>query len=124
VGMERMLVRSGGSGIALAIVKGEDLGMVHADAGQIEQVIMNLVVNARDAMKGRGTLEIATANVDVEAAADGWLASMPRIAGPYVRLSVEDDGCGMDAETCERIFEPFFTTKPKGSGTGLGLSTC
>jgi len=109
-GVERMLLRSAGSGVAVTIARGEPLAMVHADGGQVEQVILNLVINARDAMNGRGTLVISTENVDLE--------------GPYVRLSVKDDGCGMDAEMRRKIFQPFFTTKPRGSGTGLGLSTC
>jgi len=98
-----------------------DLGRTRADAAQIEQVIMNLVVNSKDAMPNGGKIIIRTANVSL----DGELARECSYIqpGPYVMLAIEDNGHGMDKETQSRIFEPFFTTKEKGKGTGLGLST-
>jgi signal transduction histidine kinase/ActR/RegA family two-component response regulator len=107
--------------ISFTFKAGESLGRVKADPGQIEQVIMNLTVNACDAMPTGGKLIVETRNVSV----DEEMAKTrpPLLAGDYIRLSVEDTGHGMDAATKERIFEPFFTTKELGKGTGLGLAT-
>ena len=119
--MDTMLQRLIGADVGLVTLKNRRLGRVRADGGSLDQVIMNLVVNARDAMPRGGTLTIETANLVV----DEHLASQhPDLApGPYVMLSVSDTGVGMDRATQSRIFEPFFTTKEKGKGTGLGLST-
>jgi len=119
--MEKMLHRLIREDIELVIVQGEPLGQVRTDQGQIEQVIMNLVLNARDAMPQGGRLTLETSNVDL---GEAYAASHPEVApGPYVMLSVYDNGCGISQEVQTHIFEPFFTTKEKGKGTGLGLST-
>jgi CheY-like chemotaxis protein len=116
-----MLGRLTGEGVSLEMKLSPDLGCIRADQGQIEQVILNLVVNSRDAMTHGGSITIETANVDFNGdAADGYPAST---AGPYVMVRVADTGAGMDEETKKRMFEPFFTTKEKGKGTGLGLAT-
>jgi CheY-like chemotaxis protein len=108
--MIQMLRRLIGENIHLETILDPSLGRIKADAGQIEQVIVNLVVNSRDAMATGGLLRIETANVRAE-------------ASPMVMLSIVDNGCGMDHETRDQIFEPFFTTKDPAKGTGLGLAT-
>jgi nitrogen-specific signal transduction histidine kinase/ActR/RegA family two-component response regulator len=121
-GMQTMLQRLIGETINLVTVPEPALGRIKADPGQIEQVIMNLAVNARDAMPDGGRLLIRTANVQAgEAPALPGEATPP--AGPHVLLEVTDSGTGMDTATQAHLFEPFFTTKEPGKGTGLGLST-
>ena len=118
---QKMLQRLMGEDIDQKIVLDTALGKTKADPGQIVQVLMNLVVNARDAMPAGGKLTIETANINFE---DGtYFDGVAVPSGQYVMLSVGDTGTGMNAETRERIFEPFFTTKPEGKGTGLGLAT-
>ena len=119
--IERLLRPLIGENIELVTRLASDLGRTRADSEQVEQVIMNLVVNAKDAMPSGGRIAIQTANVNLD---DDWRREYSYIQpGPYVMLSVADNGQGMDKETQSRIFEPFFTTKEKGKGTGLGLST-
>ncbi len=114
-----MLRRLIGEEIDLVIREAPDLGRVHADPGQIEQVLLNLAVNARDAMPQGGQLAFETANLEVD---ERYMHSYPGVhPGPYVRLAVSDTGSGIDAVTQSRLFEPFFTTKGPGKGTGLGL---
>ncbi|HSK44208.1 MAG TPA: ATP-binding protein [Candidatus Binatia bacterium] len=117
----RMLGRLLGDHVALSNVLCHDLGTIKADPGQIEQVLMNLAVNARDAMPKGGKITFRTANVTID---EAYSRQHPYLKpGPYVMLSVGDTGVGMDDETRSRIFEPFFSTKVAGKGTGLGLST-
>ena len=121
-GMGSMLQRLIGEDIDLRIVADRELGPVKADPAQLEQVVMNLVVNARDAMPQGGRLTLETANVSVdESAPAGVAARVP--AGAYATLAVRDTGVGMFPDVQARIFEPFYTTKERGRGTGLGLST-
>ena len=121
VKMDKMLQRIIGVDIDLLLVCAPSLGRVRVDPGSIEQVVMNLVVNARDAMPTGGKLTMETANVMIdEESAREHLGTNP---GPHVMLAISDTGIGMDRATQARIFEPFFTTKEKGKGTGLGLST-
>jgi CheY-like chemotaxis protein len=119
--LEKMLRRILGEDVDFMQTHAPDIGLILADPGQIEQVLMNLVVNARDAMPEGGKLTIETANVVLDAEYAAIHATVE--PGPYVMLAVTDTGSGMNEQTRARIFEPFFTTKGKGKGTGLGLST-
>jgi two-component system, cell cycle sensor histidine kinase and response regulator CckA len=117
---EKMLSRLISENVEMVTVTAKNLGATRADPGQIEQVILNLVINARDAMPKGGTITLETANIELDDSyAQAHLGAVP---GSYVMLSVTDNGLGMDEETQAHIFEPFFTTKELGKGTGLGLS--
>jgi two-component system, cell cycle sensor histidine kinase and response regulator CckA len=120
-GFERMLRRLIGEHIELVTDTAGDLGCVRANPGQVEQVLMNLAINGRDAMPGGGRLTIETANVDLSQTYSRTHASV--VPGPYVMLAVSDTGCGMTPEVKAHLFEPFFTTKEPGKGSGLGLAT-
>ena len=120
-GMEQMLARMIGEDVMLASVLAPQLPTVQGDQGQMEQVLLNLVVNARDAMVNGGTITITTGTVTLGEEARGW--PMPVAPGDYALLTVSDSGAGMSEDVQAHIFEPFFTTKEPGKGTGLGLST-
>jgi len=120
-GIESMLSRLLGECVELSTGLAGDLGFTRADPGQIEQVLVNLAINARDAMPDGGRVTVTTANVELdELFTRQHVGAVP---GQYVMLAVADTGTGMDRETLDRVFDPFFTTKPAGQGTGLGLST-
>jgi PAS domain S-box-containing protein len=119
--MSSMVRRLIGENIKLAIIAQPELGSINADPGRVQQIILNLAVNARDAMPNGGRLTLETANVNFD---NTYVKERPVVRpGPYIMLAISDNGVGMDSATQARIFEPFFTTKEKGKGTGLGLST-
>jgi len=118
--MEKLLRTTIGDNVELRTTFATDLPHINADRGQIEQVLMNLAVNARDAMPAGGTLEITTTTFDAD---EHYSAFHPIPPGTFVQMTVTDTGVGMSSEICDRVFEPFFTTKSKGEGSGLGLAT-
>jgi hypothetical protein len=121
VNMTKLMRRAVGESVAIRTELDRTTGSVFADPGQIEQVLLNLAINARDAMAGSGSLVISTSEVTLdETAARRYVEVTP---GRYVRIEVIDTGSGMPADVVEKAFDPFFTTKPKGQGTGLGLAT-
>jgi two-component system, cell cycle sensor histidine kinase and response regulator CckA len=119
--MQKLLARTLGEDVELTVTLDDSIGAIHADQGQVEQVLMNLAVNARDAMPDGGKLTIHTTEVSVDAEAARFGRGLQ--PGRYVRLSVTDTGTGMSPEVVAKAFDPFFTTKEKGRGTGLGLAT-
>lgn len=119
--MQKMLSRLIGASIRLKCMPGDDLWPVMVDPTQVDQILVNLCVNARDAIGVSGTVTIETRNIVADESYSVWHPGFP--PGEFVMLAVSDDGCGMDRDTIEKLFEPFFTTKAAGSGTGLGLST-
>jgi two-component system cell cycle sensor histidine kinase/response regulator CckA len=119
--VSHLLRRLIGANIDLEVLHGQDLGLVRVDVGQMEQVLINLAVNARDAMEGGGRLTIRTSHFENTEPFERGADTMP--PGQWVRIDVEDTGCGIPQENLNRIFEPFFTTKEVGQGTGLGLAT-
>ncbi len=121
-GLENMIGRLIGENIEMRILPGSKRPLVKADPGQMEQVLMNLIVNARDALPKGGKLVIETTDTDIETASPFGPDNLPH-NGPWVMLIVHDNGLGMDDKTRQRVFEPFFTTKERGKGTGLGMST-
>jgi CheY-like chemotaxis protein len=123
VGLVKMLRHSLGENHDLELRLAPDLREIRADRGQLEQVLINLILNARDALASRGRVTIATVAAELDEAYALRHGDVGIPPGEYVQLSVTDTGCGMDPEVQARIFEPFFTTKPVGQGTGLGLST-
>jgi CheY-like chemotaxis protein len=121
--LEPILKRAIGEVSQLELRLGDELGQVKADPGQLDQILLNLALNARDAMPGGGRLTIETANVTIDERHDTARALEPALPGEYAVLAVTDTGIGMDQETLAHIFEPFFTTKGVDEGTGLGLAT-
>jgi PAS domain S-box-containing protein len=119
-GLMKLLPRLLGKDVKLSWLSQPDLGFVKVDPSQLDQALVNLCINARDAMSGRGELRLEASNVTLQA--DDCLGLENVHPGDYVELRVTDDGCGMDPSTSQRVFEPFFTTKPPGQGTGLGLA--
>ena len=119
-GMRTLLDRPLGGQIELRFEPGEDLWPVEAARADLEQIVLNLVVNARDAMSTQGRITVSTENIELTSDAASELDIAP---GRYVRVSVADDGCGIDPDTLAHVWEPFFTTKPPGEGSGLGLAT-
>jgi two-component system cell cycle sensor histidine kinase/response regulator CckA len=119
--MGRTLASIAGDDVELVCTPSDEPCRVYVDASQIEQVLVNLATNAREAMPGGGRLSVSVSQVELNTAGAVRGPEMPQ--GPYVALRVSDTGCGMDLETQAKIFEPFFTTKPRGQGLGLGLAT-
>ncbi len=119
--LNKMLLRLLGEDIQLSTVLSPELGRIKADPSQLEQVVINLLLNSRDAMPHGGRITLSTSNIQFDQSHERFYSEAR--PGPYVALTVADTGCGMDSETISHIFEPFYTTKDKDKGTGLGLST-